>query len=173
MQEQFFRCIECNAFLRQGLGEWRGRWLQSCRRTRRKRRHRGRLQLQQLGLHSCPSLGVAFRGIRGVRVRIEVQELCLGLCSDICEIRFRQFVQKFGVRLIVHAVFSRPGALPHVKIVILKLRRAFSRVNQQFAVTAERGIEAGLEHVFGNRSGRAELKDLQRAKLRDQLIEKR
>src|SRR5256884_3589400 len=87
--------------------------------------------------------------------------------------RSRKLVKQRGMGFVVHAVLSGPGALSHVKIIMLQRERSFACLGQQPAIAAERGIEAGLEHVFGLGAGRAELEDLQRAELRKKLVEKR
>src|SRR5207253_6195817 len=61
----------------------------------------------------------------------------------------------------------------HRKINIPQRERSFAFLGPPPAIAAERGIEAGLEHVFGLGAGRAELEDLQRAELRKKLVEKR
>ena len=102
-----------------------------------------------------------------MQVGIEVQKLRLSLRSDVCKLGFRKFIEKFRVGLIVHAVFPGSSTLSDIKIVILQLQRPLLRLRKQRAVTTERGVEAGLEHVFGLRRGRAELQDLQRPPFRN------
>src|SRR6516165_5251686 len=141
--------------------------------THRDQRRRCGLELQQLRLYSGPGLGLALGGIRGMRIGVKAQKLRFRIRSEVRKICLRKLVEQRGVCLVVQAVLSGPGALSHVKIVILQCERPLACLVQRLAIAAERRIEAGLEHMFGLGCGRAELEDLQRAELRNQPVEKR
>src|SRR5229473_572736 len=49
----------------------------------------------------------------------------------------------------------------------------FAKGRQKFTIVVERGIETGLEHLFGLWRRRPELENLERTELGNQLVEKR
>src|SRR6185436_20820697 len=71
------------------------------------------------------------------------------------------------MRVVVHEIDPRWGRLPGVEIAVRHLGLAGPDLPEHCLVPIERGIEAGLEHLFGFRRGWAELEDLERADLRD------
>src|SRR6267154_2238807 len=131
-----------------------------------------RFQLLQLCLHLGPGFGVALRRIRRIRLGKKVQKLRLDIRSGASKFIFRQLIQQFRVSFIIQTVFSRTGVLADVEIIVGQIQPFLAQRGQEFTIVVERGVETGLEHLFGLWRRRPELENLERTELGNQLEQK-
>lgn len=89
----------------------------------------------------------------------EFEQFSAHLRRSIAEILFRQFVEQLGVSLIVEAIFSRPGRVTRIQVVVGQIRLARAGLAEQGSVAIQSCIKTCFKHAFRTGSGCFELQD--------------